>query len=336
MTRCVAAALALALFPALAAGQAPLVVKIASPAPDGTAWHAAVKAMAVKWTAASGGRVTARVFPGGVAGDDPEVVKKLESGALGAAVVMASGLGRVDRAAHALSLPLVYDSADQWTFVLGKLRPRLEAAFAARGLVALDWMDAGFVRFFATAPITTPAELRARKVFSWAGDEDQLAVWKAAGATPAPLSPAELRAAIDGGRVDAVGMPPSVALVSQHYLKLKHMTALDWQPWVGAIVIGQRTLDQLPSDVRPALLAAAREAGEAMRRDSRAAMERDVAEMKARGLAVVAVDAAAKAAWRKAEGALLPQLRGTIVPAEAFDEALKWRDEHRRNERGAR
>ena len=51
--------------------------------------------------------------------------------------------------------------------------------------------------------------------------------------------------------------------------------------------------------------------------------------MKKRGLTVVAVDAGAREEWRKVTAEHAPAVRGTIVPADAFDEALRLRDQYR-------
>ena len=56
--------------------------------------------------------------------------------------------------------------------------------------------------------------------------------------------------------------------------------------------------------------------------------------MKKRGLTVVHLDAAALEAWRRAAEGAYPNLRGKYVPAAAFDEALKLRDEYRKSAAG--
>jgi hypothetical protein len=44
----------------------------------------------------------------------------------------------------------------------------------------------------------------------------------------------------------------------------------------------------------------------------------------------VPVPAAARARWERLAESLYPRLRGGIVPTPAFEEALRLRDEHRR------
>jgi TRAP-type C4-dicarboxylate transport system substrate-binding protein len=72
------------------------------------------------------------------------------------------------------------------------------------------------------------------------------------------------------------------------------------------------------------------EAGKKLRDEIRKSGERDVDEMKKRGLNVVPVDAKAREAWVKAAESAYPKLRDLIVGAEAFDEAMKYRNEYRR------
>jgi hypothetical protein len=56
--------------------------------------------------------------------------------------------------------------------------------------------------------------------------------------------------------------------------------------------------------------------------------------MKRRGLNVVPVTEAQKVEWQELTEKLYPEIRGRVVPADAFDEALRLRDEYRR-QRGA-
>ena len=65
--------------------QAPLIIRMATLVPDGSSWFQILKETGERWKQASGGRVTVRLFPGGVAGDDPDVVRKMRLGTLNAA-----------------------------------------------------------------------------------------------------------------------------------------------------------------------------------------------------------------------------------------------------------
>jgi TRAP-type C4-dicarboxylate transport system substrate-binding protein len=112
------------------------------------------------------------------------------------------------------------------------------------------------------------------------------------------------------------------------------MTALPWQLLLGATVINKTVWERIPAGTRPALLQAARDSGTRLQAEVRKTGDRDVEAMRKRGLNVVAVDARAREQWRKMAESLYPRIRGSIVPADAFDEALRYRDEYRKSKGG--
>ena len=128
----------------------------------------------------------------------------------------------------------------------------------------------------------------------------------------------------------ALGSPPQVAVISQYYTHARNMTDLPWQLLLGATIINKSTWEKIPADLRPALLEAAREAGKRLQDEIRKSGDRDVEAMKKRGLNVVKVDPKARELWQKTAESLYPKVRGTLVPAEAFDEALRFRDAYRK------
>jgi TRAP-type transport system periplasmic protein len=311
-----------------------VVVKMATLVPDGSSWHLILKETADEWSKLSGGRVTVRLFAGGVAGDDPDVVRKMRLGTLQAGLLTSVGVAEIDKSVYALGVPLMYRSYDEVYHVLEKMRPRLESALEGKGFVVLNWADGGWVHFFAQKPVATPDDLRALKLFTWAGDAKSIEVWRSAGFNPVPLPATEISTALQTGLVNALGCPPQVAVISQYYNHAKNMTDLAWQLLLGATLINKTTWEKIPTEIRPALLEATRNAGARLQAEIRKSGERDVEAMRRRGLNVVAIDERTRALWQKTAEGLYPQVRGAIVPAEAFDEARRLRDEYRR-ENGA-
>jgi TRAP-type C4-dicarboxylate transport system substrate-binding protein len=322
--------------PSPASAQAPLIVRMATLVPDGSSWHQILKETAEKWKTLSGGRVTVRLFPGGVAGDDPDVVRKMRLGTLNAGLLTTVGVGEIDKACYALGIPLAYDSYEEVYYVLDKMRPKLEAGLEAKGFVVLNWADGGWVHFFTQKPVAVPDDLRPLKLFSWAGDPESVEVWRSAGFNPVPLPSTEIATALQTGLVQALGSPPQVAVISQYFNHAKNMTALRWQLLLGATLVAKSTWEKIPADVRPALLEATREAGARLQAEIRQSEDKDVEAMKKRGLNVVAVSPAQKAQWQKLTESIYPKVRGPIVPAEAFDEAMRYRDEYRKQHPPAR
>ena len=318
-----------------AAAQQQVVIKMATLVPEGSSWHLIIKEMADKWKTVSGGRVVVRLYAGGVAGDDADVVRKMHLGTLNAGVLTEVGLAEIDRSVLALSVPMMFSSYDEVEYALDKMRPGLEAKMAAKGFVTLAWLDGGWSHIFAQKPVAVPDDLKPLKLYTPSGDPQAVEVYKAAGFNPVPLPTTELSTALQTGLVNALQVPPQVAVITQYYTHAKYMTDLNWLLLLGATVIDKATWEKVPADVRPALLEAAREAGRRLRADVRQNGDSAVEAMKKRGLVVVPVDARARELWRKAVENAYPRVRGQVVPADAFDEAQRYRDESRKRAPGA-
>ena len=229
---------------------------------------------------------------------------------------------------------MMYDSYEEVYYVLEKMRPRLESSLESKGFVVLNWADGGWVHFFAQKPVATPDDLKALKLFSWAGDATSVDLWKSAGFNPMPLPATEIATALQTGLVNALGCPPQVAVIAQYYNHAKNMTALPWQLLLGATVINKAVWERIPADLRPALLQAARESGTRLQEEIRKTGDRDVEAMRKRGLNVVAVDAGRASSGRRPRRASIRGSAGAVVPADAFDEALRYRDEYRKSKGG--
>ncbi len=322
-------AIACCLFAAPAGAQT-VNVKMATLVPDGSSWHLILKETAAEWKKISNGRVNLVLFPGGVAGDDPDVVRKMKMGTMQGAVLTAVGMADIDKSVYALGVPMMYSSYDEVYDVLGKMRPRLEAAMVKKGFVVLNWADAGWLRFFTKAPVKTPDDLKKQKLFQWAGDNDSLEIMKGAGFSVVPLPSTELATALQTGLVSAVTTTPQVAVLTQYYNYAKNMTDIQWGLLLGATVIKKDVWDRIPADLHAPLLASMQKAGERLQAEMRKGGDRDVEAMRKRGLNVVPVDPKTRELWVKVAESAYPKVRGAIVPADAFDEAMRYRDDYRK------
>ncbi len=73
--------------PTVSAGQRPVVIKLATLAPEGTLFYDALLKLAGEWSRLSGGAVRLKIYPGGVAGSEYDMVRKLRIGQIQAATI---------------------------------------------------------------------------------------------------------------------------------------------------------------------------------------------------------------------------------------------------------
>jgi TRAP-type C4-dicarboxylate transport system substrate-binding protein len=326
-----AIAAALCLAPSTASAQA-VTIKMATLVPTNSSWFLVLKEVADKWNKLSNGKVRVILYGGGTKGDDPEVVQAMRLGELQGAVLTSVGMAEIEKAVYAVSIPMAYDSYEEAYAVLEKLRPRLESAMEAKGFVVLNWADAGWIHFFTVKPVATPDDLKKLTLFQWAGDPRSLEIWKTAGFNVRPAAVTDLPTGLSTGLFQACSMSPQVALIGKYFEKAKFMTDVKWALLLGATVIKKDTWDKVPADLKPALLKAMHDAGAKLQADIRQSAEKDIAAMKGAGLTVVPVDAKAKEMWRKTAESAYGKVRGDFVPADAFDAAMKARDEYRKSQ----
>lgn len=310
-----------------------VIVKLATVVPKNSVWLDVLQQMADDWKTLSGGAVTMRLYGGGVAGDDTDVVRKLKLGTLDASLLSVTGLHSMDHVVSAMTIPMMFDSYDEFYGVLDQVRPELDRHYEAQGLVVLNWADAGMVRFLTKDPVKTPDDLRKLKIFTWQDDASGAAdLWKSAGFNPVPLPSTEITTALQTGLISALPTSTEPAALMQWNQHAKYLTMINWAVLVGATVITKKTWDRIPADVQTKLRAEADQIGEKLRQATRTAEEGAVKAMQARGLTVIEPDVAE---WRKVVEPTWPKLKGSLVPAEMWDKVVAARDAWRAKHAGA-
>jgi len=307
-----------------------VTIKMATLAPQGSEWNQVLQEMGAAWEKASRGQVAFRLYPGGVAGDDADIVRKMRLGTLNAGLLSGMGLFAIDRSVLAVQIPLAYANYDELDCVLEQMGPQLEKQLEAKGFILLGWSDAGWAHFFTKEPVRTPADMKKLKMFVWAGDDQYVELWKKAGFNPVPLPSTEISTALQTGLVNAVTTTTQGAVLLQWYKQVNHMTDLKWAVLLGGIVVSKATWEKIPADVRATMKESAASACRRLSQFARQSEPKDVEVMQKHGLKVVPVDDAALKEWRQLLDGVLPQVRGAYVPAEPLDMALKLRDQCRK------
>lgn len=303
--------------------RAATTIKMGTLAPVGSSYYKILMTMGETWKRESGGAVELKIYAGGKAGGEAEMVGLMLENNLQAAVLTGVGVAEIDRSATGLQyLPMAFHSLDEVDYVGDKLHPALEAKLEKKGFVALFWTDIGWVRFFTNKPVERPDDLKSLRLFTWSGDTEQMEITKSAGFNAVPIETADIVPSLQTGLIDAVPMPPFYALASQVDRRAPYMLELNWAPLVGACVINLKTWQSLPEAVRAKMLESARQAGRQSKAVGRRESDESVASMVKRGLKVTKPSAEALAEWRKTAESVYPMIRGKIVPAEVFDEAM--------------
>ncbi len=319
------------LAPNVTLAQEPVKIRLGTLAPKGSSYHRVLQEMGEKWRQAQGAGSTFTVFTDGTQGGEADMVRRMRVGQLNAALVSVVGLMEIDRSTAALQyMPMVFHDSGELDAVREKLHGTLEQRLLEKGFVVLFWAEGGWARFFSKAPASTPEDFKKTKMFVWSGDNDQVDLMKAMGYQPVPLETADILPGLQTGLITAVPSAPFYALAGQFDSVAKHMLDLKWVPVTGATVITKKVWDQLSPAGRDQLRIAADAAGVKVRERARQEDLEAVEAMKKRGLIVHPVTPELEADWRRMAEAAYPKLRGTMVPAEMFDQVRAIVTEYRK------
>ena len=323
-------ALAAALLPGPPAAAAGKLIKLATLVPEGSVWVKELKALAGDAKTQTAGRVDIRIYPGGIAGDDPDVVRKLRIGQLQAATLSVAGLEEIDPGFGVFAVPRFFASYDELFHVLEQMTPFFSARLDKQGFVLLGWGSAGWVNLFSKQPVHSPDDLKKLKMFVWAGDDDMTQWWKTSGYRPVPLAATDVMTGLTTGMIEALPTTPLYALSLQWYRPAPHMLDLPVAPLIGATVMSKKTWATLS----PADQASLRELAKRMQQRLGEAVppqdQKAIDEMVRRGLKVTKPRNPAEVkAWEQEAARFAATIRQTVVPTDAFDEAVRVRDRYR-------
>jgi len=300
-----------------------VTVKLGTMAPQGSTWHELLKEMSQRWEEASGGQVKLRIYPGGAQGSEGDMVRKMGINQLQAASISNIGMHDVIPEPTMFSVPLLFDDEQQLDCAFEKVRPTIEAALDRRGFVALQWSRVGAVHMFCTESRPTPATMKGAKIWAWEGDPKSVESMRAVGLNPVVLSSTDTYASLQTGMIDCVPNVPLYILTTRLFEKAHYMTSVAWSYVVGATIVRKDAWEKIAPDLRPKLLAIARELGERVDAEVKKLNADAVSAMQKQGLTVVPGEVSS---WRPTLEKTYPVLRGGSVPAPFFDQVIAARD----------
>ncbi len=314
------------------AGVAPAAAdtwRIGTVAPDNSPWTNALHKLAARWAAVSDGKIWLKIYPGGTAGDEQDLVRKMRIGQLQGAALTQLGMGLIDGRVLATSVPFLIRDQEEMNAVMERLEPLYSDLLEQKGVRLLFWASAGWVRFFSREPIVYPQDVKRMKLAVPETDIEVLESLKRMGFQAFPLPLPDFLTGLQTGMVDVIFAPPSVVAAFQWFGPVRHMSALKVAPTFGGVVIASQVWERVPEDLRARLLEEGRRIGMEMDRASQE-LDREAEEaMRERGLIIDPVPPEADREWRRLVGNAIETLADKILSQEILDQIRGTLAEHR-------
>ncbi|MEW6671290.1 MAG: TRAP transporter substrate-binding protein DctP [Thermodesulfobacteriota bacterium] len=232
----------------------PVQVKIATLAPEGSPWLRTFNRVDAELKKKTNNQVQLKVYPGGVLGDERDMLRKMHIEQIHGAVLTSSTLSIIFPEIKAFQAPFLFQTSDEVDYVLKKMDGFFRNGIDKKGFQIMGWSEGGFVRLMSTIPVDTLEKIKKAKVWIWEDAPMARAIFNEAGVSAIPLSVPDVLVGLQTGMVDVVYAPPSGAIALQWFTKTKFMNDVPLIYLMGGIVIKNSFMKKL-SPAQQGLLA---------------------------------------------------------------------------------
>jgi TRAP-type C4-dicarboxylate transport system substrate-binding protein len=268
---------------------------------------------------ASNGTWKVRSFPAGVAGDERDVVRKMQIGQLDGAVMTVTGLSIIEPQMAILDAPGLIGNYAQMEAVQKETDKIFEEMLLKKNLKLITWWEGGQLRFFSKGRVGGPEDLRTHREWLWPDSYIMKELWRAAGATGVPLGMIDVFGALQTGMVDMV-INTAIAVVQlRWHTALDHVTARPSNVLLFAWVMDKKKWDAIPPNVQKAILDAVPSTRAQMKVDARKGDDEAYQSLLKRGYKAVVTTPQETAALDALFEKVCAKLTGRLWPAALYE-----------------
>ncbi|MFZ7110101.1 MAG: TRAP transporter substrate-binding protein DctP [Desulfatiglandales bacterium] len=304
----------------LAEAAGPLIIKFATLAPEGSTWMKHMRRLDNRIRDKSQGQIGFRIYAGGIAGDELDVLKKLRIGQIHCAAFSGVGFGQILPMVRVLDLPFLFRDYTETDLVHTSLEGFFSERFREKGFELLAWAEVGNIHLFSQKPIQRVEDLSGLKVWTWSGDPISKETFTIMGTLPIPLSVTDVLTALNTGMIDTVYAPPLGALALQWHRSVKYMTSLPLAHSTGALLLSNNIGSKIPGPLLEMLKSESEKAMRDLIGDLRNQAEQAVKIIEEGGLTVLPMpEESGLENFYEIHEQVAKNLSGRVYPPELLD-----------------
>ncbi len=223
-----------------------IIIKMATLAPEGSSWMQTFNLLNTMVMKKTENKVQFRIYPGGIFGDEMDMLRKMKIGQIQGAALTTGGLSPLFKEIDVLQIPFLFQNYEEVDSVLKRMDSFFRKGFEDNGHILLGWSEAGFIYLMSKFPISSASDLKKGKVWTWEESPMSKAILDEAGVSAIPLTVPDVLVALQTGLVDVVYAPPTAAISLQWFTKTKYMTDLPLAYLAGGVVVKKEIFKQIP------------------------------------------------------------------------------------------
>jgi TRAP-type C4-dicarboxylate transport system substrate-binding protein len=313
---------------------AEFTLKFATLAPEGSAWMNTFEQVKKEVLAATGGRLQMKVYPGGVLGEEKDVLYKIKVGQVDGAGFIGYGIGKICPDARALMVPFMFDNYEEVDSAFGKMTPYLEEHCLQNGFVALGWTEIGFSYLYSTQPVRSVEDLKRAKPWSIPNEQLLTELFKAGNISTIPVPVSDVLTALQTGLIETFFSPPLAAVAMQWYSKVKYWNDLRLAYTFGGLFVSKKSWDKLPEDIKSKVLEICHRRMKELTLQVRKSNEDAIKVIASSGVQTVHSSEADIQTFLAIRDNGLVALKDVVFSSKALDMVQKYRGEYKASQAG--
>ena len=305
----------------------PIIIKLATLAPEGTEYYNLLLEMGQRWQEETNGEVILRIYPNGVVGRESDTIRKMRIGQIQASAMSSIGLADLTDQIQASTIPMKFKDYDDVENVKEVMFDDISNGLSESGFKLLFLVDIGWVYWFSANEISVPEDLRNAKIYTTAGDYVTVELFKRFGFNAIPVSETDILTSLQTGMINSMQTVPILSLSSGWFALMPNMLDLKWAVFIGAVIIDERVWSKIRPEHQKVMMEVAQEIGKKYQENGRKTDAQAIEMMKEYGMKVKTPTDEELKIWEDFKKEIMPDVIDAYVPEEVYNKVTSAIDE---------
>ena len=297
----------------------PIVIKLATLAPEGTEYYNLLLEMGQRWQEETNGEVMLRIYPNGVVGRESDTIRKMRIGQIQASAMSSIGLADLTDQIQAFTIPMGFKDYDDVEKVKDAMFDDISDGLSDSGFKLLFLVDIGWVYWFSADEVAVPEDLKNAKIYTTAGDYVTVELFKEFGFNAVPVSETDILTSLQTGMINTVQTVPILSLSSGWFALMPNMLDLKWAVFIGAVIVDERVWSKIRPEHQKVMMEIAQEIGEKYKETGRRTEAQAIKIMEENGMKIKTPTAEELKIWEDFKEEIMPDVIDAFVSEEIYE-----------------
>jgi len=307
-----------------------VVIKLGTLAPEGSSWIKTFNTLNAEVMKKTESKVQFKIYPGGVLGDETDMLRKLKIGQIQGVALTSAGLSALFKEMDVLQIPFLFQTYEEVDATLKKMDSFFRKGLEDNGYVLLGWSEAGFVYLMSTVPIASLADLKKAKVWTWEDSPMSKAIFDEAGVKAIPLTIPDVLVGLQTGLVEVVYAPPAGAISLQWFTKIKYLTDVPLIYMAGGVVVKKDLFKQISQASQNLILESFQQHLDQLKVITRNENRDAINVMVKNGVKIITSSKSQIDEYKRLSNNAIGHISGPTFSKKVFDETTSFLESYRR------